>query len=225
MRRARRDSCAERKEFRRTAGCARADGFARVALVVGEPALDGAVHDRHDDRQHCEDRQRGGVQPGREQRPASDRDSLRVDLHEVDQRGHQEGAEPEARRQLQPHAWRMSRDRRALRDQQPAGAAGNRARLGETPREAREHQRDRDLHDRDAVPGSTRPPRRASRRDGRSRADERDCGPPARRRARAGLARTAPAVAGGDGPSPSHRQCAPPGAVSATRKGTARLAR
>ena len=43
----------------------------------------------------------------------------------------------------------MARDRRALRDQQPASAARNRTRLGETPREAREHQRDRDLHDRD----------------------------------------------------------------------------
>jgi len=43
----------------------------------------------------------------------------------------------------------VSRDRRALRDQQPASAARDRARLGETPREAREHQRDRDLHDGD----------------------------------------------------------------------------
>ena len=43
----------------------------------------------------------------------------------------------------------MARDRRALRDQQAASAARNRASLGETPRKAREHQRDRDLHDRD----------------------------------------------------------------------------
>jgi hypothetical protein len=43
----------------------------------------------------------------------------------------------------------MARDRRALREQQAASAARNRASLGKAPREAREHQRDRDLHDRD----------------------------------------------------------------------------
>ena len=66
------------------------DRVACIALVVGKPVLDCAVDKGDHDRENREDGKCGGVQPGRQQRPAAGRDALAIDLHEVDQRGDEE---------------------------------------------------------------------------------------------------------------------------------------
>ena len=95
---------------------------------------DGEQH-----REHGEDRQRVGVQPRREQRPAALGEPLRVVLHEEPERGGAERREPQPRRQLQPQRRRPVAalpDRRAgtPRRRSPPRVRGRAARR---PRRAR----------------------------------------------------------------------------------------
>ena len=108
------------------------DRVGRELLVVAQPELDAAVQHRDEDREHGEDRQRGGVQPRREERHVS----LRIHLHEVDDRRGDEGREPEARGELDAHPRPPEQRREPVR-------------LREAPRDAREHQCDADLHTRE----------------------------------------------------------------------------
>ena len=116
-------------------------------MPIREPVFDRAIDEGNDNGENREDRQGRRVQPGRQQSPAAGRDSLRVDLQQIDERGDEEGPEPEPRRELNSNARRAPRDRRPVRSEQSARGARNRAGFDETPRDTRQHQGDGDLHD------------------------------------------------------------------------------
>src|SRR5439155_24506489 len=75
--------------------------------------------------------------------------ALEVGLRQVAERGRTEAREPQARRQRDPDARRrLGRTRTDGGDCSPPGSSG-RARADEAPGEAREQQRDRELHARE----------------------------------------------------------------------------
>ena len=77
---------------------------------------------------------------------AADGDLLGVRLHEIDRRRHDERQEPEAPRELDADARRAAVERTPTAPARRQAARAAAMRLREAPREAREHQRDADLH-------------------------------------------------------------------------------
>jgi len=99
-----------------------------------------------DDGQRGEDGQCRAVKPGREQRPAAGRELLGIGLRKVEERGDEEGQEPEPRREREAHLRQEPARAGPGGGERALRRALGRERLRKTPENAREQESNADLH-------------------------------------------------------------------------------
>src|SRR5207247_3682823 len=85
------------------------------------------------------------MEPRPEERPATYSRPVGIDVHESEDRGDDEGGEPEPRRELEPDPRRRLRLLPDRREHTVAGAS-SRASTHEAPGQAREQEREAELH-------------------------------------------------------------------------------